>query len=239
MNNMKTTLYLFFYIFFTFISFESKGQQEEIPDSLIQIQGVVQDVQTKQPITATLTYQLLPFKNNVGIANTDAETGTYSVYMIEGREYNLEASSPGYLSHAEKVVVSDTNEEGGLKMNFELMPITVGRVMKLNKLFFEQSKAVILEESYPQLDILVQMLRDYPSMVIQLEGHTDYRGSANLNMQLSEDRVDEIKEYLTDKGIKKKRIKTKAFGGSQPITTEASEEAQSRNRRVEVRILKN
>ncbi len=236
---MKISPYIFFYIFLSSIFFESKGQAESIPDSLIRIHGIVKDVQTKQPISAVLTYQLLPFKNNVGIANTEAESGGYSLYMIAGREYNLQASSPGYLSHNEHIVVSDVNEDGVLQMNFELMPITVGRVMKLNKLFFEQSKAVILEESYPQLDFLVQMLRDYPTMVIQLEGHTDYRGSANLNMELSEQRVDEVKQYLTDRGIKKKRIKTKAFGGSQPITTEFTEDAQSRNRRVEVRILKN
>lgn len=239
MNNMKIGPCLFFYIFLNFIFFETKGQEEVIPDSLIQIQGIVQDVQTKQPISAVLSYQLLPFKSNVGIASTDAESGNYSLYMIAGREYNLEASSPGYLSQSEKIMVSDVNNDGILLMNFELMPITLGRVMKLNKLYFEQSTAVILEESYPQLDILVQMLRDYPTMVIQLEGHTDYRGSANLNMQLSEDRVDEIKQYLTDRGIKKRRIKTKAFGGSQPLTTEFTEESQSRNRRVEVRILKN
>src|SRR5690606_2023607 len=145
---MKLGLYLFFYIFLSSIFFEIKGQAEAIPDSLIRIQGIVQDVQTKQPIAAVLTYQLLPFKNNVGIANTDAETGSYSLYMIAGREYNLQASAKGYLSQTEVIVVSDLDNDGVLQINFELMPITVGRVMKLNKLFFEQSTSVILEESY-------------------------------------------------------------------------------------------
>ena len=239
MNCLKTCSYIFLFFLFTLSYNDSKGQGAPLPDSLIAIHGFVKDVQTKQPVKAIVTYQLFPFQSNVGIAHTNENDGAYNLSMIKGREYNIEVSSPGYLSQAEKLAVQDLNDDGSIEINFELMPITVGRVMKLNKLFFVQSKAEITEDSYPQLDILVNMLKDYPSMVIQLEGHTDYRGSADLNQELSEDRVDEIKEYLTDRGIKKRRIKTKAFGGSQPITTEATEEAQSRNRRVEVRILKN
>lgn len=239
MDSLKTCSYIFLVFILSLVYHDSKGQESALPDSLIAIQGTVRDIQTKQPIKAIVTYQLFPFQSNVGIAHTDENDGIYNLFMIQGREYNIEVSSPGYLSQAEKLVVNDLDDDGSIERNFELMPITVGRVMKLNKLFFVQSKAEITEESYPQLDILVKMLKDYPTMVIQLEGHTDYRGSANLNQKLSEDRVDEIKEYLTDREIKKRRIKTKAFGGSQPITTEATEEAQSRNRRVEVRILKN
>lgn len=239
MKTVKIDFCIFLSLFLTLTFYGSIAQNVDLPDSLITIEGTVADVQTKQPIKAIVTYQLSPYNNNVGIAHTDEETGAYTLKMIDGRAYNLEVSSVGYLSQAETVLVQDLDSDGSIMINFELMPITVGRVMKLNKLFFVQSKADITEDSYPQLDILVKMMKDYPTLVIRLEGHTDYRGSAKLNLELSEDRVDEIKEYLTDRGISKRRIKTQAFGGSQPITTEATEEAQSRNRRVEVRILKN
>ena len=74
-------------------------------------------------------------------------------------------------------------------------------------------------------------------MVIQLEGHTDYRGSKRLNYELSEERVEAVKDYLVKNGISPKRIKTKAFGGSNPLVREQSLEASRINRRVEVRIL--
>ena len=76
------------------------------------------------------------------------------------------------------------------------------------------------------------------SMQIQLEGHTDYRGSKKLNMELSQDRVSAVKEYIVGKGINSRRIKTKAFGGTRPLIRESSLEASEINRRVEVRILK-
>ena len=75
-------------------------------------------------------------------------------------------------------------------------------------------------------------------MQIQLEGHTDYRGSKKLNMELSQQRVEAVKTYLIGKNIAARRIKTKAFGGNQPLIREQSIEASQINRRVEVRILK-
>jgi outer membrane protein OmpA-like peptidoglycan-associated protein len=75
-------------------------------------------------------------------------------------------------------------------------------------------------------------------MEIQLEGHTDTRGNADQNMNLSQERVDAVKGYIVGKGIQENRIKTRAFGGTKPLSTEDTEEAHASNRRVEVRILK-
>ena len=76
-------------------------------------------------------------------------------------------------------------------------------------------------------------------MVIQLEGHTDYQGNSKDNMKLSKERVDAVKKYLEGKGISGSRIKTKAFGGTQPISKDDTAEAHRLNRRVELRILSN
>ena len=85
---------------------------------------------------------------------------------------------------------------------------------------------------------LVAMMKANPKVEIQLEGHTDNQGSADANLKLSQDRVDAVKKYLSSKGINKDRVKTKAFGGTQPLATEKTEEAQALNRRVEMRVLK-
>jgi outer membrane protein OmpA-like peptidoglycan-associated protein len=76
-------------------------------------------------------------------------------------------------------------------------------------------------------------------MIIQLEGHTDFRGDPKENMKLSQERVDAVKTYLISKGVNKTKVKTKAFGGTQPISRENTEEAHTINRRVEARILEN
>jgi outer membrane protein OmpA-like peptidoglycan-associated protein len=111
--------------------------------------------------------------------------------------------------------------------------------MRLDDLIFQTGSANIEPSSHQELDEVVTMLRNNPRMVIQLEGHTDYAGSAELNKKLSEDRVLSVKSYLVDKGSKKSRIKTKAFGGSMPLSRENTEAARQMNRRVELRILEN
>ena len=83
------------------------------------------------------------------------------------------------------------------------------------------------------------MMNDNSNMVIQLEGHTDYQGDAKENAKLSQGRVDAVKSYLVSKGIQKSRIKTKAFGGTQPLSRDDTPEAHRMNRRVELRILEN
>ena len=81
------------------------------------------------------------------------------------------------------------------------------------------------------------MLEAASTMVIQLEGHTDKRGNPSLNLKLSQDRVNAVKDYLVSNGVAKERVLTKAFGDSQLISQGTSPEDRAKNRRVEVRII--
>ena len=83
-----------------------------------------------------------------------------------------------------------------------------------------------------------EMMKENNKMIIQLEGHTDNQGSSKANLKLSEDRVEAVKKYLVSKGIAKDRVKTKALGGSQPLSNEMTQQARALNRRVEMRVLK-
>ena len=115
----------------------------------------------------------------------------------------------------------------------------VGQVLLLKNLIFELGKAKINPDSYGELDLVVGMMNNNKTMVIQLEGHTDYQGDAKQNLKLSEQRVEAVKDYLVSKRIHKNRIKTKAFGGTMPISNDDTPQGHSLNRRVEVRILQN
>jgi outer membrane protein OmpA-like peptidoglycan-associated protein len=111
--------------------------------------------------------------------------------------------------------------------------------MRLDNLIFQVGKSKVSPESYPELDLVVSMMKESPKMVIQLEGHTDYQGDPKENMKLSQMRVDGVKSYLSTKGVSKSRVKTKAFGGTQPLSRDNTPEAHRLNRRVELRILEN
>lgn len=197
-------------------------------------EGTILDANTKQPISALLTYESLPYGSTIGVVR-----GSSVTFGIQHRvDYTISVSADGYNNHISTVKVSDV-KNGKLPKTIYLVPEVIKDVIRLEQLIFEQGKANITPDSYEELDRLAEMLHMNPTMIIQLEGHTDFRGDEKQNFKLSESRVKEVKEYLVSKGISSKRIKTKAYGGSQPLTQGSDQESRSKNRRVEVRILSN
>jgi OmpA-OmpF porin, OOP family len=210
-------------------------------DSLIYAEGKIFNAATKEPVTARITYQSLPYGNRVGTLNNS----NYSFPMFDNEKYAIIVEAPGFATAKYMLDPAEANTNKRVLKDIELTvggvneKHSVGHVMRLNNLIFQVSKSKISEESFGELDLLVNMMRENPNMVIQLEGHTDYQGNASQNMKLSLERVDAVKDYLISKRISKQRIKTKAFGGTQPLSRDDTPEAHRLNRRVEVRILQN
>jgi len=212
-------------------------------DSLIKFHGYVLDTITdppnKIPVGAKIVLERLPYGSEIGIISSNDTTGYFEYLLSFDHDYRLDMKSEGHQPFIETVKTRQWAQNGEIRKDYYLVPEwQEDQVILLKTLIFEQGKSVIQAESFPELDILATTMFNKPNMVIQLEGHTDWRGDHKSNMRLSEDRVESVKSYLVSKGIDTKRIKTKAYGGTNPITRDASLEASSINRRVEVRILK-
>jgi len=213
-------------------------------DSLVQAEGRILHATTKEPITARITYQSQPFGNTVGtLTNT-----SYSFTMFNNEKYTLMVEATGFAPVKYTLDPALANTEKHLVKDIELTPSSneadnakhaVGHVMRLNNLIFQLGNSKISPDSYGELNTVVNMMKENSTMVIQLEGHTDYQGNPKDNMKLSQQRVDAVKNYVVSKGISKKRIKTKAFGGTQPLSRDDTPDAHRLNRRVELRILEN
>lgn len=108
----------------------------------------------------------------------------------------------------------------------------VGDEVVLEELYFEFDKSVILQQSYHTLRQLVKLLERYPAMRIEIQGHTDNRGSVAYNRRLSERRAQAVVDYLVDKGVSPKRLRHVGMGDSHPIADNTSDEGRARNRRV-------
>lgn len=215
------------------------------PDTLIYAQGNITNGTTKEAVSATISYQSLPYGNVVGTLTGS----TFRFPIFNNDRYEILVEAPGFapakymLDPAEakdRIVIKDielglpTSAAGHAETTH-----TVGKVLNLDNLIFQLGKAKIEAASYEELDQVVKMLQTYPKMVIQLEGHTDTKGDPKQNMRLSQERVDAVKDYLVNKGVSKSKVKTKAFGGTQPLSRVDTEEAHKMNRRVQVRILAN
>jgi OOP family OmpA-OmpF porin len=225
------------------VSFETLAQQK---DTLVYATGKIFNHQTKEPIVATISYESLPYGNRVGMLKGNS----FSFPLYDHEKYSITVEAPGFApakymldpaaANGERKVIQDI--ELGLPPAAGAVAETthhVGKVMRLDALIFQQRSSIISPESYPELNSVAKMMHDNPKMVIQLEGHTDTRGDAKLNHELSHQRVDAVRDYLISKGVSKQRIKLQAYGGTKPLSLENTEEAHKLNRRVEVRILEN
>jgi len=218
---------------FILFNVEEKEQPE---NEMVLVYGHILDASSNAPVNGYINYEKMPRANNVGHISNEND-GRYKLHMLDKKRYTLEIAAKGYVTVFDVVEIEDIDDDGQIKRDYLLTKAEDGNILRMNNLLFEIGQAEILESSYEELNSLAQMLHNNAKMKIQLEGHTDYRGNPDRNMKLSEDRVLAVKGYLVSQEVKKGRIKYKAYGGSKPITTDNSEEARLKNRRVEVRIL--
>ncbi|MBS4044088.1 MAG: OmpA family protein [Chitinophagaceae bacterium] len=122
--------------------------------------------------------------------------------------------------------------------------LKVGDHVELPNIFFYGGLPVFLQISYPYLEELVYTLKKYPNIEVEIQGHVcctnDVDGIDNSTgkRNLSEVRAKAVYDYLVEHGIDKKRMQHKGYGHQFPITLERTESERTRNRRVELKILK-
>ncbi|MGA0558152.1 OmpA family protein [Larkinella sp. VNQ87] len=208
------------------------------PDAVAIVSGQVIDGISKKPVAAEVFSTTAPDNKEHSRISYDPGTGDFKLLLPVQNNYNLTAKRDGYFPTTELLDLSKDKRFREIRKNLILTPIQTGQRVVLREVLFEQSKAILLTGSNAELDRVVQMLKEYPTMEIQVEGHTDNQGVWELNMKLSEDRVRVVKDYLMAQGIPDERIQTKAWGPSKPIASNETEEKRRLNRRVEFTILK-
>jgi OOP family OmpA-OmpF porin len=103
---------------------------------------------------------------------------------------------------------------------------------------YDFNSATIKSEAYPMLDEAVLILKENPEMKVEIDGHTDNKGSAAYNMTLSERRAKSVKKYFVDQGVEAERLTTKGFGLTKPAVSNDTKEGRAKNRRVELTPVK-
>jgi OOP family OmpA-OmpF porin len=102
---------------------------------------------------------------------------------------------------------------------------------------FKTGSADITTASYGLLDRAAQVLNDYPDVRMEISGHTDSRGGADFNRELSARRAEAVKSYLVGKGIKSDRLTSIGYGMDRPIASNKTDAGRGRNRRTEFRLI--
>jgi outer membrane protein OmpA-like peptidoglycan-associated protein len=211
---------------------ELNYDQQLLKNKTVLVSGRVTNLKTGAGLSATVD-----LKSDSLYKTVSNNEGFFKIYVPSTKVYSIEVKAKNFVNLSERLDIH-TFELKTLEMNFKLQPIEVGAVVNLKSVLFYMGTTALLEESYPELNAIVDFLKNNPKVEIQLEGHTDNRGDAKKNLILSQQRVDRIRNYLVSNGIGARRIKGKGFGGSKPIATNDSEEVRKLNRRVEFVIIK-
>ena len=112
-----------------------------------------------------------------------------------------------------------------------------GDMIVLRGVNFAFNKATLTLNAKAILDNVADELKAYPAIKVEIDGHTDGKGSKSYNQKLSERRADSTREYLAGKGVAAERMTTAGFGASQPVATNDTDEGREQNRRVVLRIV--
>ncbi|MDW3211527.1 MAG: OmpA family protein [Reichenbachiella sp.] len=204
-------------------------------EKIIAISGIVKDKKTNETIIGAEVYVTTEPLNKEFKTLTNSQ-GAFNLTVDEGNNYIVKVKAFRYLSA--EAVVTDASLLNNEQLTFSLEPIIEGNTVTLDHVLFEQGKAVLIQGSEKELDLVVEMMKYNPDVSIFLSGHTDNQGKASLNIALSEDRVQTVMKYLVAQGVNKRRISGKGFGGTKPIASNASAETRKLNRRVEFTVHK-
>ena len=120
-----------------------------------------------------------------------------------------------------------------------MLPIKVGESIILKNIFYETNLYDLKDQSRVELDKIIRFLHDYPSVKIEISGHTDNVGSYEHNQTLSENRAKSVVEYLRKSSVTEDRITYRGYGFSKPIASNDTEEGKAQNRRTELKIIEN
>jgi outer membrane protein OmpA-like peptidoglycan-associated protein/Tol biopolymer transport system component len=161
-------------------------------------------------------------------------TGNEMVSLRKGDRYEIEATSDqGYAFNSTSLEVGKGNNEISMK----LLKLEKDARLALKDITFESNSATLTDISFSELTRVIELMKENPSLKVEVDAHTDDVGSDRYNLILSDKRASSVMNYLVSNNISTDRFLAKGFGEKQPKVPNDTEENRAENRRVELRVL--
>ncbi len=148
-----------------------------------------------------------------------AENASFNFKLKPGVEYLVTAFKKGFLNA--KASFSTVGLDQGKNFNFKIELTPVDQPINVDNIFYEFGKFDLLPESVTAMDTLVSLLKENPTVAIELMAHTDCRGNDVENQLLSQKRAQSVVDYLIAKGIQAGRLTAKGYGAKVPKVVDA------------------
>lgn len=206
------------------------------PARTLWVKGKVFDKKTGRGLPSSVELTDLSTIQLLSKVQTD-ETGNYLITLPVGKDYAFNVNRKGYLFFSENFPLSRKQPDSTYNIDIPLQPIEANAAVVLKNIFFDVNKYDLKPESQAELDKLVQLMKDNPTLAIQINGHTDNAGKPSDNQTLSENRAKAVVNYLKGKGIETGRLSFKGWGDTQPVADNATDQGKAQNRRTELKVV--
>ncbi len=213
------------------------GLRNEIrPVKTLWVKGKVFDKKTNKGLPSAVELTDLQSKETISKVQTD-ETGNYLITLPVGKDYAFNVNRKGYLFFSENFPLSQKPPDSTYNIDIPLQPLEANASIVLKNIFFDVNKYNLKNESQVELDNVVRLMKDNPTLSIQINGHTDNVGKVADNLKLSNDRAKAVVDYITSKNIDAKRLSFRGFGDKIPLSDNKTEEGRAKNRRTELKVV--
>jgi len=183
-----------------------------LPPLKFDVEGIVMNDKTDSPLTKA-TVKLVG-SDGMTLTNETDDEGNFKFMLRPNTDYVFVASKTGFLTGKEKETTKGITESQTFSAEIRLS--SIAEPIDLPNIFYDFAKWDLRPESMVALDRLVETLNDNPNVVIELRSHTDARGSALANVELSQKRAQSVVNYLIEKGIQPARLRAKGYAATMP-----------------------
>ena len=130
-------------------------------------------------------------------------------------------------------IVNGYKDQDGCPDTKPEVQVEAGKSIVLEGVNFDSGKATLQAGSEEPLGKVLRTLQENPEITLQIQGHTDNQGKAQLNRELSQRRADTVKAWLVEHGVEAARLEAKGFGPDKPLVDNGTADGRARNRRIE------
>lgn len=210
--------------------------------NIIELAGVVQDVNSLDTIPAMVFLVDNETNKVLDSVLTGPETGQFYFVLEPERSYSLQVKSSGYPSASEEVNTPILKSEDILMERTLLLSKPIAKtepkeelpgLPEIQHIYFDFDKYDLRQESKNELDMVIDILNQNPKMDLTIKGHTDWFGTYDYNVALSENRSNAAYTYLLRNGIPVDRIHLTSFSENKPLETNTNDDGRQYNRRCE------
>ena len=206
------------------------------PAKTFYLKGKVKDLLSGKTLPSTVELTNNTDQKSRMRVQTD-EQGNYFITLPVGNDYTLTVNRKGYLFYSELFQLTSKLPDSVYKKDIGLQPIRLNASLTFANIQFATNSFLLPDAGKIELNKLIHLLNENPTIKVEIGGHTDNTGLPEKNIQLSENRAKSIVQYLIENKISPNRLSWKGYGSSRPIADNSTEAGKSLNRRTSFTII--